>query len=305
LSVIFGDINGLKLTNDIFGHAAGDALIKKSSEILIHSCRENDIISRVGGDEFVILLPGTSSEEAEKIMLRIRDGFSDARIAAVKCSISLGSDSKTSPAQSLEEIISNAENEMYKDKTLNRKSVNKDIIGTILGTLHNRSPRERQHSYAVSELCGRLGAALNLPDTEIIKLKKAGHLHDIGKIVLDDSIMNKDTLTEEEYEEIQQHPIVGYRILNLFDDTLDLAEGVYSHHERWDGKGYPKGLKGEEIPLLSRILSIAETYDRLSNNTDVSVKEGEDKPIRTIIEGAGKQFDPEIVDLFVKLIQKG
>lgn len=301
LSVIFADINGLKMTNDIFGHVAGDELIKKSAEILLKSCRENDMIARAGGDEFIILLPNTNIENAEKILLRIKSEFLNARVEAIKCSISLGSDTKISSDQSLEVIMSNAENEMYKDKTMNRKSVNKDIIDTLIETLHARSPREKQHSFAVSELCGELGSALHLSESMISKLMLAGYLHDIGKIVIDESILLKETLSEEEFEKMQQHSVVGYRILNLFDETLDLAEYVYSHHERWDGSGYPRGLKGEQIPLLSRILSIAEVYERALNGTDIPISERTQKAIEAIKDGAGKQFDPQIVEVFAQM----
>lgn len=302
LSVIFADINGLKMTNDIFGHATGDELIKKSAEILKHSCREHDIIARIGGDEFVILLPKTNQEYAEKILARIKSGFLNARVAAIKCSISLGSDTKISANQSLEEVITNAENEMYKDKTMNRNSVNKDIIDTIVETLHSRNLREKQHSVAVSELCGEIGSVLHLPELEISKLKRAGYLHDIGKIIFDESVLSKEALTEEEHEKMRQHPVVGYRILNLFDDTLDLAEYVYSHHERWDGSGYPRGLKAEQIPLLSRIISIAETYERLLNRGELSTEERKRAAIEIIHECAGMQFDPQIAEWFVQMV---
>ncbi len=302
LSVIFADINGLKMTNDIFGHTAGDELIKKSSEILIKSCREGDMIARVGGDEFIILLPKTNRENAEFIMTRIKTGFLGARVEAIKCSISLGIDTKESINQSLEEIMANAENAMYKDKTMNRKSNNKDIIDTIVETLHTRSIKEKQHSTVVSELCGKLGSILHLSETEINKLKRSGYLHDIGKITLDAKILTKEAFTEDELEEMKQHSIVGYRILNLFDDTLDLAEYVYSHHERWDGKGYPRGLKGGQIPLLARIISIAETYDRVFNRECLSMEERKNTALNVIKEGAGKQFDIKIAELFVQMM---
>lgn len=304
LSVIFADINGLKMTNDIFGHAAGDELIKKSSEILVRSCRDNDTVARIGGDEFIILLPRTSSEDAQKIISRIRSGFVNARVAAIKCSISLGTDTKVSQEQSLEEIMASSENAMYKDKTMNRKSVNRDIIDTIVETLDSKSSRETRHSIAVSELCDKAGNRMQLPETEINRLKRAGYLHDIGKIIFDESFLSKEVLTDEEQEKMRQHSAVGYRILTLFDETLDLAEYVYSHHERWDGEGYPRGLHGEQIPKIARIISIVETYERVFNRGKLPAADRKKDAIEVIRNGAGTQFDPEIAEWFAQMMEK-
>lgn len=304
LSLIFADINGLKLTNDIFGHKAGDSLIKKSSDILKQACRQNDLIARAGGDEFIILLPKTNKETAEKIVEEIRKRFLDARLEAIRCSISLGVATKTSAEDNLDEIMANAENAMYRDKTLNRKSINKDIIDTIIDSLHRKNPREKQHSIFVDELCFKMGKALNLSETEISKLRRTGYLHDIGKIVLDKEILSKPSLSEEEIEKVQQHSAVGYRILSLFDDTLDLAEYVYGHHERWDGTGYPRGLKGEQIPLISRIIAAVETYERVLNRDDSPLNERKLKALKVIREGSGTQFDPDIVEKLLSVIEK-
>ncbi|MEL1135024.1 diguanylate cyclase [Desulfitobacterium sp. THU1] len=304
LTVLYSDINGLKMTNDVFGHATGDQLIKKTAEILQQSCRESDVVARVGGDEFIILLPNTDQADAEKILARINLGFLDARVAAIKCSISLGFDTKTSQDQPFEEVMANAENAMYKDKTLNQKTVNKDIIDTMVETLHTKSPQEKQHSLTVRELCGEVGGALGLSESEINKLKRAGYLHDIGKVILDENSLAKDYLTEEEHEKMRQHSVVGYRILNLIDDTLDLAEYVYGHHERWDGTGYPRGLKGEQIPLIPRIISIVETYDRVLNRGDLSLGERKKAALAVINNGAGKQFDPQIAGLLVQMMDE-
>lgn len=304
LSVIFADINGLKMTNDVFGHSSGDELIKKSAQILVSSCRDKDIVARVGGDEFIILLPNTSKENAKKVVSRIKAGFLDARVAAIKCSISLGIGVKESQSQSLEDIITYAENAMYKEKTMNRKLINMDLIDTIIETLHSRSFKEKQHSIAVSKLCAEIGSMMQLSELEINKLERAGYLHDIGKITLDPGLLLKDNFTKEELEEVRQHPAVGYRILNLFDDTVDLAEYIYSHHESWDGSGYPRGLRGEQIPLIGRIIAIAETYDRMLNKEDLPLSKRKNKAIRVIKEGAGKRFDPLVVEIFVKLMSE-
>jgi len=302
ISIIFADINGLKLTNDVYGHVAGDELIKKTAEIIKSACRDRDIVARVGGDEFIIILPNTKAEGAEKVIARIKSELSKEKINAVKCNLALGFDTKTISEEDIAKTMGNAECEMYKEKTMNRKALNLDMIDTILTTLHDRAPREKQHSANVSELCRKLGQALKLGETDVKRVKDAGFFHDIGKIVLDDTILKKeDMFTEEEQKELQQHSIVGYRILNLFDDTLDLAEAVYCHHERWDGLGYPKGMKGEEIPKMARIISIAEAYDDLANNKikDASSKEA---ALEEIKSQAGTKFDPAIVEIFADMI---
>lgn len=304
LSVIFADINGLKLTNDIFGHTAGDELIKKTAKILQLACRQNDIVARVGGDEFIILLPKTTREDAEKIVVRIKSGFVDTFVRAIKCSISIGLDTKQSTEQLLEEIMSNAEDAMYKDKALSCKPANKEIINTIINILHSKNYREKQHSINVSKLCIEIGRALHLNETEVNKLGRAGYLHDIGKIVLEDILLTGDSMDEDGNEAIRKHVGAGYRILNLFDSTLDLAEYVYSHHERWDGTGYPRRLKDVEIPLLSRIISVAEAYDCLLHREEAQSEGRGDIAIATIKKGAETQFDPHIVKILAQIIEE-
>jgi diguanylate cyclase (GGDEF)-like protein/PAS domain S-box-containing protein/putative nucleotidyltransferase with HDIG domain len=296
LSVIFADINGLKLTNDIFGHAVGDKLIRKASEILVGSTRSQDTVSRIGGDEFVILLPRTDRKSAGEVVTRIRKGFSNTRVEAIKCSISLGYDTKTSNEESIEEIMGNAENMMYKDKTINRRAVNKGMISNIQETLYSRNPREKRHSMNVSRLAAQIGAELGLRESEISRLKRAGYLHDIGKITIDREILSRDDSLDEEAEVVKQHSVVGYRLLNMFDETVDLAEYIYSHHEHWDGSGYPRGLKGGQIPLLSRILAVAEVYERILNSGDGPVQERRKRAVDVIREGSGSKFDPQVVE---------
>ena len=302
ISVIFADINGLKMTNDIFGHTAGDDLIKKSAEILRQACRQHDLVARVGGDEFIIILPKTSLENAQRIASRIRMGFSKAKVEAIKCSIALGLDTKVTADQPLDEVLANAENAMYKDKTMNRRTTNKDLIDTIIETLHSRSINEKVHANTVSDLCYKMGVAMHLPDTDIVKLQRAGYLHDIGKIVFDKSVLMKEKYSDDELEKMQQHSAIGYRILSLFDDTLDLAEYIYGHHEKWDGTGYPRGLQGEQIPLISRIIAVAETYDRILNRDSESGQGQGQHALEIIRERAGTQFDPAIAALFIKMM---
>lgn len=302
ISIIFGDMNGLKLTNDIFGHDAGDQLLIKVAKVFKAVCRADDIVARVGGDEFTILLPKTNDDEAKNIISRIKEQFSKEKVEAIKGSISMGCDTKYNIDGDLTLIMNNAEKNMYFEKTLHRESYKDITIKSIIDTLYGNSPREKEHSENVSLICENIGKAMGMQEDEIRKLKEAGYLHDIGKIVLSDKILNKEEgLTDQEQHEMKQHPIVGYRILNSFDGTMDLAETILAHHENWDGSGYPKGLKGEEIPMLSRIISLAESYDEMTNkygNNPLSI----DEAVKELKKLSSKKFDPNIVEIFADVI---
>ena len=214
-------LNGLKLMNDIFGHDAGDELLIKTAEVLKQVCRAEDLIARLGGDEFVILLPRTPSKDAQVIMDRIRSSLKRERVKAILCSMSLGCETKTTPLQSFDLTLKAAENEMYKEKNLNRGQVNVDMINAVIMTLYQRSPREELHAANVIELCKMIGEEMGLTAPEISQLRSAGFLHDIGNIGVDPEILLKQQpYNEEEAQLYKQHPVVGYRILNLFDHTL-------------------------------------------------------------------------------------
>ena len=295
ISIIFADLNGLKLINDVFGHTQGDLLIKKSSLILSKSCRSNDIVARIGGDEFIVLLPKTTEEEAKSIVDRVRSEATRETVNGVKCSMAVGYDTKTMSSQSFEAIMGNAESEMYKEKLLSKKLFGSDTIQTIMASLHQKYPSEKEHSEHIAAKCERLGNTLGLREADITALKDAGYLHDIGKIVLDEAALEADEIAPPPESSLLQHPAVGYRILKLFDHTLPLAEGVYSHHENWDGTGYPRGLQKEEIPLFGRIIAMAEYYDKL---------QASHKPVVQTMQGeAGKRFDPILLQVFLDTIQ--
>jgi diguanylate cyclase (GGDEF)-like protein/PAS domain S-box-containing protein/putative nucleotidyltransferase with HDIG domain len=304
LSVIMGDLNGLKLTNDVFGHAAGDELLIRAAEVLKKVCREGDIIARQGGDEFVILLPKTQREDAQQIVRRIQDMLYKGKSDVIRCSMSLGCDTKEKPAESIDNIIKNAENNMYHDKSLNRNKVDADMINAIIMTLYSKFPNEEQHSLNVSEICRSIGEALGLPATEVVQLRRAGLLHDIGMVNIEaEETEDPDGLNGPNGYVSRQHPAIGYRILNLFDSTVNIAEAIYSHHERWDGQGYPRGLKGEEIPLMARIIALAGWYDHLRSNLGEKENVSESL-IEALQKEAGTILDPALTEVLIGVIRQ-
>lgn len=305
VSIFFIDLNGLKMINDIFGHFAGDELLCKAASVLKRNCRKDDIVARVGGDEFIVLLPRTPNRKAQEMAKKLQSEFARERVKVVSCSMALGIATKDTPLQNLDKVVKEAEYQMYSEKSATAKKIGSTAVKGILSALHERSPREKTHSREVSRLCGEIGLAMELSQAQIKNLKDVGYLHDIGKITLPDEILTKDAkaLTEAETERMRQHPAVGYRILNLSQETLGYAASVYAHHECWDGSGYPKGLKGEEIPLQARIISVAEVYDRISGgegHTPQSIQ----KALRWIKEQSGILYDPKIVEVFLKAAEK-
>ncbi|WP_422487242.1 diguanylate cyclase [Gudongella sp. DL1XJH-153] len=304
LSVIIGDINGLKLTNDILGHEAGDDLIRSVAEAMNEVCRADDIIARTGGDEFTVLLPGTTPEDAERISKRIKSSLSSKNISIFKGSISTGCATKTRVEQSMHDVLKLADKKMYLEKTLNNTTVSKNQLKDLMKTLHERSSREERHAEETVRISELIGQSLNLRPEVLKKLKDAAYYHDIGKIILsEDSLGKKSFLQEEEHMDMEQHPIAGYRILNLFNETVNIAEIVFAHHERWDGDGYPKGLKSIEIPVLSRIIAVAETYDSLTKDENGMMLTKE-QAISYIENESGKKFDPMVVNAFISIANK-
>lgn len=300
LTVVMSDVNGLKLVNDSFGHAAGDELLKKVSEIMKEGLRSDDIVARLGGDEFVILLPNTSEAEAEQIIDRIKALASKEKVGTVDISISFGYEAKTTKEEKVQDILKKAEDFMYKKKLYEGPSMRGRTINAIISALHEKNKREEQHSHRVSLLCETMGIVLGLTEDAIKELKTVGLLHDIGKIAIEENILNKPAkLTESEWKEMKKHPEIGYRILSTVNELSELATYVLAHHERYDGKGYPKGLKGEEIPFMSRIISIADSYDAMTSVRSYNDGMSEEAAVEELTKNAGSQFDPELVKIFI------
>jgi diguanylate cyclase (GGDEF)-like protein/PAS domain S-box-containing protein len=303
MTIVMADVNGLKLINDSFGHVMGDELLKKVAKVLKLGCRANDIIARLGGDEFVILLPKTDAFEAEQIIKRINEISASEKVDSIDLSISFGYETKNNEVEKIQDIYKKAEDNMYKKKLFESPSMRGKTIKAIINTLNEKNKREEQHSHRVSELCKRIGEALGLSEYDNEELKSVGLLHDIGKIAIDENILNKPgKLTEAEFEEIKRHPEIGYRIMSTVNDMSEMADYVLAHHERWDGKGYPKGLKGEEIPFVSRIIAIADAYDAMTSERSYRSALPEEVVIQELRKNAAIQFDPELVKVFVEKV---
>ncbi|HHY71439.1 MAG TPA: diguanylate cyclase [Thermoanaerobacterales bacterium] len=303
ISVIMVDLNGLKLANDAFGHDLGDKLLRKTAEILKSSCREDDIIARLGGDEFVVLLPNTSEEQVEQIVNRIVGACSNVKVGSITLSLSYGWEVKKSKDDDINEILKKAENRMYRRKLFESPSMRSITIQTIIQTLYETHKLEEKHSRRVSDLCVAIGKELSFNVRELAELKNIGLLHDIGKIAIDKAILSKTTpLTDVEWTEIKRHPEIGYRILSSANDLSEIAQYVLAHHEHWDGSGYPKGLKRNEIPFKARIILLTDAYDSMTSFRPYCTILPREEAIKQIRDGAGKQFDPKLAKVFVERV---
>jgi len=303
ISLVIADVNGLKLVNDAFGHDVGDELLLRVAQVIQRECRADDIIARVGGDEFLILLPRTDFQAVELLVTRIKNKLASCTLRDIPLSVAFGWDTKTKDTENVSEVLRNAENFMYKKKTLENSSHRSFTVKSILNTLRIKNPREDEHAKRVSLLCLSLGQALGLSADENAELKLAGELHDIGKIAVDEAVLNKnDRLTSEEWTAILRHPETGMRILATSHEFFGLAEYVYAHHERWDGTGYPKGISGEETILQARIVALADAYDAMTSARPYRGAMSEDEAIAELRRGAGTQFDPHLVQVFLEKV---
>ncbi len=302
ITVILGDVNSLKLTNDIFGHDAGDELLKTVAQAMKRVCRADDIIARWGGDEFALLLPQTSETDAALIVKRLKREVEKHSVNAIDCSISLGLSTKSNVSEDIADTVNAAVANMYSNKTMARANVQKSEFASILNTLYESDESENRHSRLVGRVSREIGEALGLSESDLQRLEQAGRFHDIGKIGLAPGLAEKQYHpSPEESEHWKQHPAIGFRVLNYFDETLEVAETVLAHHENWDGSGYPRGLKGENIPLHARIVSVADEYSRLMRVQNRTEEENRREALKSIRAGSGFKFDPSIVEAFLNL----
>jgi len=301
-SIIMGDLNGLKLTNDVFGHSMGDQLLKKTAEILKESCTEEDIVIRSGGDEFLIFLPGKDEPAADKIMQTIKKECSEVDDFEVDLSISLGCAAREKKNEKLTLVIGRAEDRMYRRKLLETRSFRKSLIFSLQETLEEKCYETQGHIERMAELGTKVGMKMGLIGSELDDLRLLAMLHDIGKVVVKDEVLNKPgSLTDKEWEDVRKHSEAGYRIAHASYELSQIANYILCHHERWDGTGYPLREKGKGIPLLSRIISVVDAYDVMTNHRPYKEAISHEEALQELKRCAGTQFDPEIVQIFTTL----
>ena len=326
-SVIMLDIDLFKAYNDIYGHLAGDQLLRRMGELIRSSIRNMDVAFRYGGEEFTVILPEARLDNAYKVAERVRKAVeSKASSKPIPVTVSLGVASWPSDGITREEIIGCADAALYRAKQngRNRVCLSSDvvkpgappagelegglgalnIIYALAATVDAKDHYTYGHSRKVSEYATAISQVLDLSEDRIATIRAAALLHDIGKVGIPDSILNKaGTLTEEEWEQVKAHPQVGVEILRHVINLVNCLPAILHHHERYNGDGYPYGLKGDGIPLEARILAIADAYDAITSSRPYRERLSPRQAINELKRCVGTQFDPELVDTFCKVIE--
>lgn len=304
ISIIITDVNGLKLANDAFGHLIGDKLLRESGRILKASCQHNSIIGRWGGDEFIIVTPLSSEDETKHIIGNIKAKCEESTLNPIKPNMAIGYAVMDSLHQNIDELFKEAENFMYTNKLLESKSLRSSVISSLQETLHASTPETSDHCQRMREMAIKFGHIIKLSNVDLDKLILLSLLHDIGKIAIPKNILEKpDKLTDKEWDIMKRHCQIGYNITNSSPDLSSISELILYHHEKWNGSGYPHGLKGEEIPLLSRIISIIDAYDVMLNERPYKKPMSKQATIDELKKNSGTQFDPSLIDTFIKMIE--
>lgn len=303
-SIIMGDVNGLKLVNDTFGHEEGDRLIYTIGTIIQSICSKDDIIARWGGDEFIILIINKNYLYLSSLIQDIKNECKRITDFGFKISIALGSAEKNEGIN-LEEVMNLAEERMYRSKLTEAKSSRNGMVMSLERTLYEKHNETEEHTQRIKELSVKLGKKINLPEDKLSELELLSSLHDIGKIGIPDHILMKPgKLTDEEWKIMKRHTEIGYRIAKATPELSHVANEILSHHEKYDGTGYPQGLKEEEIPILSRVINVVDSFDVMTHKRVYKDAASIDYAVEELKRCSGTQFDPVIVNEFIDLLME-
>ncbi len=307
VGLIMCDVDGLKLINDSMGHDNGDSLLLATANLIKSCFRNTDVVARVGGDEFAILIPNCTPEILESAYNRLQESAnqSDLSWQGMPLSLSVGVAMRTNPSVLLSDIYKEADNNMYRQKLYRSQSARSAIVQTLMKALEARDFITEGHAERLQVMVAELGAKLGLTGRNIVDLRLFAQFHDIGKVGLPDRILFKpEPLTPEERKEMQRHSEMGHRIALSAPDLVHIADWILKHHEWWNGSGYPLGLEKEDIPLECRILAVADAYDAMTSNRPYREALPRATAVAELERCAGIQFDPYLIKQFVEMVEQ-
>lgn len=305
VGMVVCDMDGLKLINDALGHEQGDKMLIAVAEILKRSFRAEDIIARIGGDEFAILMPKAEPTLVQEICQQIRQTVDEynSMLPGIRLGVSVGHAVSDSVVD-MNALFQDADNQMYRQKLLHGDAAAQFILDGMFQAIESRDHFNRRHPERLLEFSLLLAEALHLGPEKNERLKLLARYHDIGKVGIDERIIMKPgQLSSEEMREITRHSEVGSRIARCVPEIAPIADLILKHHEHWDGGGYPLGLKQKAIPVECRILAIADAYEVMTAGRPYSPAKSSAEAIDELLRGAGRQFDPALLNLFVRALE--
>ncbi len=330
-TLLFLDVDHFKTYNDVSGHLAGDDVLKNISNHITRTVRDIDVCFRYGGDEFALILPETPADGGRVVAERIRKRIeSCADWPGIPITVSIGVASWPTDGVMKEDLIQSSDAALYYAKQTGKnrtclacevalsdvlrmesgvsRKTSEVILSTIYAlaaTVDAKDHSTYGHSKKVSHYATEIATALGYKADELERIRASALLHDIGKIGISDRLLGKkDSLSPDEWELMRAHPDLGVAIIKHIDSLHDCLAAVQYHHEHYDGSGYPSGLKGRNIPLDARILSVADAFDAMTSHRSYRKKRGHAQALEELKLCSGTQFDPEIVEVFVRLNTK-
>jgi diguanylate cyclase (GGDEF)-like protein/PAS domain S-box-containing protein len=308
IGLVLCDVDGLKLVNDTLGHESGDVLLIESANVIKNALRQGDMVARIGGDEFAILLPQSDAETVEAVCSRIREAIKsyNTKDYGLTLSISIGIAVANNAPANMDNLFKEADENMYREKLLRQQSSTGAIVNTLMKALGAREFISKGHADRLQKLVADMAIKIGLPERRVSDLRLLAKFHDIGKVGISDRILFKPgPLTTDETAEMQQHYEIGYRIAQSATAVLlDIGDWIHKHHEWWNGEGYPLGLKGDEIPLECRILALADAYDAMTSDRPYRKAMSHEEAVSEIKRHAGTQFDPNLVPRFLEILDE-
>ncbi len=305
VGIILCDLDGLKLINNTEGHMAGDALLVAASKILKKSIGTDHILARIGGDEFAILIPNSNPVMLRDVSTKIKNNLLSRNRSKpnLDLNISLGFSFKTEESKSLNEVFKEADDNMYREKLLNSHSRQGQVLNTLSKAIEARDFITGGHAERLQDYVAELARLVGFREYEISDLRLFAKFHDIGKVGISDRVLfKKQPLTKHEMDEMRRHCEIGYRIARTSPDLARIADWILKHHEWWNGSGYPLGIRGKEIPLECRILSIVDAYDAMTSDRPYREAMSSTLAIKELKRWSGLQFDPELLEMFIRYL---
>lgn len=329
VSLLLMDIDFFKYYNDIYGHEAGDRVLKRIGEILGNNTTNQDVAARYGGEEFAIILPNYTETQALSKAETIRKIVEQAPIQGEenlpnkKLTVSVGVSCVPERVKTKQDLIKSADDALYRAKFFQKNRVEtyysileelkKDIdeehidlissIKTLISVINAKDRYTYGHTERVVIYCDLMADHIGLSQMDKKVLKYSAYLHDIGKIQIPEEILNKKmSLTDEEWRLLKKHPVNGVEIIKPVEDLKDVVPLILHHHEQYDGKGYPEGLAGDAIPYLARILSVADSFDAMTSNRPYNRRKTYEEAVEELNRCSGSQFDPMITKIFIQML---